>query len=59
VLYIQEIDMGDYMPQPMYANMRMEKTAAVQDASYEQDPEINFQTIKLTFRVNTRFEIVR
>jgi len=47
------------MPQPMYANMRMEKTAAVQDASYEQDPEINFQTIKLTFRVNTRFEIVR
>lgn len=59
VLYIQEVDMGDYMPQPMYANMRMEKTAAVQDESYEQDPEINFQTIKLTFRVNTRFEIVR
>lgn len=59
VLYIQELEMGDYVPQPMYANVRMDKAAAFQDGDYEQDPEITFQTIKLTFKVNTRFEIVR
>lgn len=54
VLDIQ--DHGDNVVQPVYRNYAM-KTMAMSDGMAESAPEIDFKKIKLSFTVNTVFEI--
>ena len=54
VLDIQ--DHGDNVLQPVYRNYAM-KTMAMSDGMAESAPEIDFKKIKLSFTVNTVFEI--
>ena len=54
VIDIQDGGDNNFVPQPMYSNVRMLKTEMA-DAS--SAPEIDFKKIKLSFTVNTVFEI--
>ncbi|RZK49929.1 MAG: DUF541 domain-containing protein [Pedobacter sp.] len=57
VIDIQEIN-NEYYPQPVYrANMMMAKTMSVGDAEMASAPELDFKKIKLTYVMNTVFEI--
>lgn len=54
VLLIEELDDQYHSPQPMYANMRMMKTA--DDMSME-DSSLEYQKIKLSYKMKAAFRI--